>query len=353
MKLLYFGTLAEGTTSLQRLEALHRLAGHLYAVDQRLFIGDYPTRTLWVRIQLRAGLAFLPLFAQTGAALAREVRRYRPEVVWVDGGYCLSLQALRRIKEDSGAVLVHYTPDSLKAPGWYSFMRSLPEYDLVITTKPQDLEIYRTHGAKQVLLSHLGYDPRLHRPLNLGPEEMERFACDVAFVGVRMEHRAQSLCRLVREVPCRLHLYGRGWDEGATGKYLAPLARGWVHGDDYAKALSGAKICLAFLNRKVGDTYTTRSLEIPACGAFMLAERTPVHLELFEEDREAAYFESDAELVDKVKYYLKHDQLRQRIAEAGHAKLRRLGFTWEDHLKTCLQTVNRVVAEQRSKGKDS
>jgi spore maturation protein CgeB len=274
------------------------------------------------------------------------VRRYRPQVVWVDGGYCLSREALRRIKGETPVVLVHYTPDSLQAPGWYPFLQALSEYDLVITTKPRDREIYRAKGAKRVLLSRLGYDPRLHRPLKPGPQEAARFNCDVAFVGVRMEDRARSLCRLAREVNCRLHLYGRGWDQGSTGKCLAPFARGWVHGDDYAKALSSAKICLAFLNRTVGDTYTTRSLEIPACGAFMLAERTPAHLELFEEDREAAYFASDEELVDKVKFYLAHDRKRQEIALAGHAKLKRLGYTWEDHLKTCLIEVKRLLEER-------
>ena len=43
----------------------------------------------------------------------------------------------------------------------------------------------------------------------------------------------------------------------------------------------------------------------------MMAERTDEHLSMFEENKEAVYFSSKEELLEKCKYYLVHDSERK------------------------------------------
>jgi spore maturation protein CgeB len=90
-----------------------------------------------------------------------------------------------------------------------------------------------------------------------------------------------------------------------------------VYGDDYSKALCGAKLCLCFLSRLNRDSYTRRTFEIPACGRLMLSERTADLSRLFAEDREALFFSSTEELVSKVQEWVKDDARRDTAALAG------------------------------------
>jgi spore maturation protein CgeB len=343
MKILYLGTLEWGSTSLQRFEGLKAFPVHAYGVDLRLYQGEYVRRGAWKRVQIRFG--FPPLTRRIGNAVVFEALRYRPDILWVDQGTCLPAWALRRIRENIRTICIHYTPDSLKAPGWKNpcFRKAVKEYDLCFTTKPQDSAIYESLGARRIHFLLKGYDPRIHRPVTLSPPDQERFSCDVGFSGQRMKARARSLCHLLDKVPCKLNLYGRHWEKGKTGPFLGSHQKGWVYGDDYSKAIAGAKISLAFLNQEVGDTFTTRSFEIPACGGFLLAERTEIHQSLYQEDQEAVFFSSDQELADKVHYYLKHEEERLRIARAGYEKVTRGKHSWEESFNECLLVCKQLL----------
>ena len=90
-----------------------------------------------------------------------------------------------------------------------------------------------------------------------------------------------------------------------------------LRGEDYCKSLQATRINLCFLRKINFDQQTTRSVEIPACGGFMMAERTAEHLAMFEEGKEAAFFSNNEELLDKCSYYLAHEQERAVIAELG------------------------------------
>jgi spore maturation protein CgeB len=96
-----------------------------------------------------------------------------------------------------------------------------------------------------------------------------------------------------------------------------------LFGMSYAKAIQAARINVAIMswsNRREVDETTTRTYEIPACGGFMLHERTPELLEVYEEGKEVAGFGSPGELAEKIHYYLAHPAERDAIARAGHAR---------------------------------
>jgi spore maturation protein CgeB len=103
--------------------------------------------------------------------------------------------------------------------------------------------------------------------------------------------------------------------------------------------LNATRINLNFLRKINRDRHTSRSLEIPACQGFMLAERTDEHLQLFDEGQEAEFFESPQELLAKVKYYLTHEDLRKQIAKAGRDRCTGSGYSHHDRLEVILDQL--------------
>jgi spore maturation protein CgeB len=122
---------------------------------------------------------------------------------------------------------------------------------------------------------------------------------------------------------------------------------GEVYACNYARALTGAKIGLGFLRQSWPDQHTTRTFEIPACGSMLLADRTDEHQEFFEEGKEAEFFDSEEELLEKVKFYLHNDAAREAIAEAGYRRCITGRYAYIHRLARALDAIRPLLGLDR------
>lgn len=259
-------------------------------------------------------------------------RRFRPDVVLVTKGASLVPATLSRVKEGTRALWVNYATDDPFNPRHRTpdLLASIPLYDLYACTKRAIMDDVRRAGCAQVVYVPFAYEPTLHFPEQPATEnEKARFDTDVVFVGTADPERYPLFRTLAAQPHLRLRLYGTYWERD---RVLRRYHEGIVFARTYRLALAGAKIALCLLRRANRDHQTLRSFEIPACGAFMLAERTEEHLALFAEEREAVYFDSTEELLEKVTYYLARESQRRRIAEAGHRRVVQGRHTYQDRL---------------------
>jgi hypothetical protein len=236
-----------------------------------------------------------------------------------------------------------YSPDDMFNPlhGTPRWRRGIPYFDLHVTTKSFNVDQHHAAGARRVLLLDKAYDPNEHRPLDLSEAERRRYGADVGVVGRYEPQRSELLCDLA-EAGLDVVAWGGTWDRHPRRHPRFRFHTAVLRGPEYAKAINAIRINLGLLSKAGGDLHTARSIEIPACGAFMLAERTGEHQRLFEEGVEAEFFDSFDECLAKCRHYLAHEDERRRVAAAGYERCLKSGYDVRSRMATVLEELERV-----------
>jgi spore maturation protein CgeB len=284
--------------------------------------------------------------------------------VWAEKQEFLRSDTLNELRK-LDARLVHFTPDPYFSLQWKR-TRLMDEaiacFDVLVYCKSYEAKAYAALGKPTVYMP-LGYCDEVHRPL---PSPDPKWHCGVGFLG-GWEPRRERLLHAIAALGVDLKIRGGYWDFLKDGRWtprrqviLRELAGGdrfrlcrddllagahqggEVYGDDYARALTGARIGLGFLRHVCPDQHTTRTFEIPACGSMLIADRTAEHQAFFAESSEAEFFASIEELLDKITFYGSNDTARQRVARAGFERCERGRYAYVHRLRTALDEIARL-----------
>jgi spore maturation protein CgeB len=342
MKVLFIGHLSPFARTSQRKRALEELGYSVTAHSsppEGLTYEEKPSlsyRVLWK-------VGFEPDLTRANKAILLKLQNEYFDILWIEKGNAIWPRTLRAVKEVSPTTqVVSYTEDDMFAPHNRSvfYTRGLKYYDVVFTTKsynctPNELP---SLGAKRVIFVDKAYDIHAHRPIAVTLNDVEALGGDVGFIGSYERERAESILYLAKN-GISVRVWGHGWSKLAGYHPNLLIENRLLLGDDYAKGLCATRINLCFLRKMNRDLQTDRTMEIPACGAFMLAERTDEHLRLFEEGKEAAYFGSNEELLEKARYYLNHEDKRSAIASAGRQRCLDSGYSHHERLRYMLRRI--------------
>jgi hypothetical protein len=340
LRILYVGPVLPGSTTRQRLEAMRELGHTLHVLNT-----ENKARSAQVRPPLLARVRrrlFGPEDRSGANAEIQRLARIQPfDLAWIDKGLTIRPAALQCLRATQPRCrIVGFSPDDMINPANQSsaFLRGLPLYHYYVTTKSYNVAELEGLGCPKVLFMENGYDPHTHRPVPVTAGDRERLGGAVGFIGQWEPDRAASLGALARAgLPVRV--WGYTWERMRGVPPGLRLENRPLWGDDYARGICAFDLNLCFLRKCNRDLQTTRSIEIPACGGFMLAERTEEHLRLFEEGAEAEFFSSNEELLRKTKYYIQHDGERRRVAQRGYERCQRDGYSYPDRLRGVMRAV--------------
>lgn len=284
----------------------------------------------------------LPDLQGTNEEICNKVKNNEYDLIWIDKGIIINQETFDTIqKKQPNAKLVGYSPDYMcnRHNQTKQFLESLCYYDVYVTTKSYAVPKLKEMGCKDVYFVGNAYQDGFHKPYLLTSEEHARFDCEVGFIGAWEQERSDSICFLA-DHGIHVKVWGsKEWKIIIQKHPNVEFAGRELLDNNYCKAICGSKISLCFLRKKNLDLQTTRSIEIPACGSLMIAERTDEHRALFKENEEAVFFESNDELLEKVKYYIEHEKERKVIALAGHNRCLNSGYSNKGRIKEIIEYV--------------
>jgi glycosyltransferase involved in cell wall biosynthesis len=327
MTYLFTGPLPEHGTDDGRRRALMHTGRNVVAVSHIPFFKS------WGRLgTLQQMLGWGPCIRRYNRHLLSVARAHRCKFVWIERGSLISPDTLQSIKRDTGARLICYSTDDIAYKGnyWRLHLEGIRLYDLYFTTNRFNVPELKALGARNVVLTQLGYDCETYKPRNITPEERRTLGSDVAFSG-HWEPATERLLTKALSLGLPLRIRGVSWGKAKKNPALRGITSTTLLGpEDHSKAYIATTVNLGINSTQSRNLSSGRTFEIPASGAFMLAARTIEHQMFFEEDKEAVFFDSPEELVDKAIYYLRNEAARQAIAEAGHRRCVTSGYSWRE-----------------------
>jgi spore maturation protein CgeB len=334
LTILFLGV--DGGNAVKRAHALRRLGHEVMSIDPYSL---FPWRNFVGRLIYYAGAGLIESYFMR--QLAPIIRKCRFDVTFVDNGELVGGKVLKLVREVSPLIINYNNDDpfgSRDKKKWRLYLEAVPHYDLLAVVRQVNVAEAYAMGARKVLQVFMAVD-ELDGPREITAHDRLRLSHDVLFIGTWMPERGPFLQKLVAAgVP--LAIYGNSWQKAPEWPALQSVWQGpAIYGDDYIKALQLAKISLGLLSKGNRDLHTTRTFEIPYCGGLLCSERTSEHLQLYQEDVEAVYWNDVNECIEKCQKLLNDDKMRAGIAEKGRLRCLRNGIFNENNLKNMLEAA--------------
>jgi hypothetical protein len=176
---------------------------------------------------------------------------------------------------------------------WLSYV------DILLFNNPSFIEHYRNIKTNSIFSAFPSASPVEFYKIN---EAQKKY--DVSFVGSFTEYR-KSFIDYLRQNSIDVKVFGDGWD----GSHFIPH-------DEMIKVLNQSKINLNIYEKPNRETLVNdRIFEIAMTGNCLITERPKAIANFFIEDENIITFSSKEELLQKVIYYLRHEDERKRIEQ--------------------------------------
>ncbi len=242
--------------------------------------------------------------------LFERVKTFSPELVICV--YRFIHPSFVELCKSQGAKVIHVNPDALTTFEYQQVFAS--NYDAWFTKDPYIVSFMKDNMKLNVFLYNEAFNIRGHHKPTISKSEAEKLInIDVMTYGTVYPYRCRMLktvadsgldIKIYGTIPHRF--YNHDLDKYFQNKYII--------GEEKSKLLYGAKIVFNQMHYAEIGSVNNRFFEVNGSGAFQLSDYRPILHDLLPINPELVSFKSVDEGIEKIKYYLMHDEERYEIA---------------------------------------
>lgn len=314
-----------------------RKAAEKLQLDYRFFEAGEAFRPSCLMQKLVWKIAKRPMaLGRFSSSVSRAVQKDKPCLVLTTGSAPVNQASLRAIGK-AGVRKINYSTDDPWNPAHRArwFLRALPEYDLVFSTRGANLSEFLALGIKARYLP-FGYDPDLYFPEHgCLSKDVRKGEEAMVFLAGGGDKDRYPLVKALKSAGIGLSLWGGYWERAGF------KSGGFLDAAGIRKETTRCMVSLVLVRRANRDGSAMRSFEIPACGACCVVEDTEEHRGMFGPDGESVlYFKTPEELVRRVKEAFGSPELRDKLRKNAHRAITERPNTYVDRLKTILEEMS-------------
>jgi len=265
------------------------------------------------------------------------VKREKPDLFWAfmytDE---LEISTLDEIKKLTTSV-AWFSDDHWRLDNYSRFYA--PHFTKVITTWSKARELYAKYRVTNVIRSQWGFNSDVYRPVVVPSKDI-----DVSFVGMKTPHR-EKIINDLKSAGINVFVRGFKWPDGRANfqEMLEIFSRSKINLNlnPPMSAISMKSLAQVFFRRRrkwiVPDFWhfprnlrsyfqkkipqiKARPFEITGCGGFCITGAADDTENYFVPGKEIVIYENTKDLIEKIRYYLAHDDERKVIEKAGYER---------------------------------
>ena len=268
-------------------------------------------------------------FIETQKEIINLVKLKKPDYVLVPMSmYEIDWRTFQKIRELGAKVVLNFSDDAVRFEDYGKWWFGYFDYCL---TEDKDAQIkYEKLGAKSLHVI-CGASKNIYKKIRIDKEYQ------VSFVGAKISDR-ENYINEIKDKGINVKTFGNGWNS-------------YISNDQMIQVYNSSKINLNFTgcynNAKIKQI-KARIFEITMCGGFLLTEYAEGLEKYFEIGKEIDCFRTKEEAVEKILYYLRNDDIRNKIAAAGWKRAQN-DHSWEKRLYEIFNKIElNIRAEQSS-----